>query len=92
MNKYVVKVTHVFSNLVETEAENKDAARKNAMELISSEGAEFKNYYEATIPPENWDVITKEEFEKLKMEVKDQLENQNSQIKANEQDSNIITL
>lgn len=73
MNKYVVKVTHVFSNLIETEASNEDEARKNAMELISTDGVEFKNYYEATIPPENWNVISKEDFEKMKSDIENKL-------------------
>lgn len=82
MNKYVVKVVHVFSNLVEVEASSEEGAREKAMEYIS-ENNDLKNYYEATIPPENWHVIEKEEFDKIKAEVE-------NTIKPKEEKSNII--
>ena len=67
MNKYVVKVANVFANYIEVDAENEEGAKEAAKNLLSKEDliSAFKHYYEATIPPEHWGVITKEEFDKL---------------------------
>lgn len=86
MNKYVVKVVHVFSNLVHVEASSEEDARQKAMEYISNDKTNLKNYYEATIPPENWHVIEEEEFNKIKAEAEEKLKVKS----ASEEKSNII--
>jgi nitrogen regulatory protein PII-like uncharacterized protein len=65
--KYVVKVINVFANYVEVDAENEEKAKEAAKNILSSEDItqSFKHYYEATIPPEHWGVLNKEEFDKL---------------------------
>jgi hypothetical protein len=70
MNKYVVKVANVFANYIEVDAENEAAAKDAAKDVLNKEDIvkSFKHYYEATIPPEHWGVITKEEFDKLQEE------------------------
>jgi hypothetical protein len=70
MNKYVVKAINVFANYIEVDAENEEGAKEAAKNLLSKDDivTSFKHYYEATIPPEHWGVITKEEFDKLQKE------------------------
>ena len=68
--KYVVKVVNVFANYIEVDAETEEGAKEAAKNLLSTEDIvrSFKHYYEATIPPEHWGVLTKEEFDKLQEE------------------------
>lgn len=73
MEKYVVKVIHMFSNLVEVDGTSEDDARHNALNKIQNSREEFKHYYESTLPVENWAVITKSDFEKVKEQVKEKL-------------------
>lgn len=80
MNKYKVKVIHVFNELLEVEAESEAQAQEKAAGILISEGFQGNPQYETTIPPENWPVITEEEFNKIVAE----------QIKK-EEPSNIIT-
>lgn len=70
MEKYVVKVINVFSNLVPVEATSKEEAREKAKELLLNKETEnkFQHIYENTLPPENWAVITQSEFDKMRDE------------------------
>lgn len=77
MNKYKVKVTHVFSELIEVEAENEEGAKAAARKQIESEDRTARPMYEATIPEEHWPVITEDDFNKL---VAEQQEKQSSNI------------
>jgi hypothetical protein len=86
MDKYIVKVVHVFSNLVEVEAESEDDARHKALENVQNTKEELKNYYESTLPIENWAVIEKTEFDKIKAEVEEKIKAK----KSNEEEPNII--
>lgn len=74
MNKYVVKVSSVFSNIIEVEAEDEHGARAKAQEILEDNSVKgdgsLKHYYESTLPPEHWPVITQEKYEQLKEEVK----------------------
>jgi hypothetical protein len=65
MNKYKVKVIHVFNELLDVEAESPEQAQEKAKDLLVSEGYQGAPQYETTIPPENWPVITQEEFDKI---------------------------
>jgi hypothetical protein len=75
-NKYVVKIANVFANYIEVEAKDEESAKEVAKEIINKEDIvkSFKHYYEATIPPEHWGVITKEEFDKLQAQEKEAAE------------------
>jgi hypothetical protein len=73
MNKYKVKITHVFSELIDVEAENEESAKLEAKKLIESEDRAARPAYEATIPEEHWPVITEEDFNKLVVEQKEKL-------------------
>lgn len=79
MNKYVVKVSSIFSNIVEVDAEDEDMARIKAKDFLESledqENPEkLRHYYESTFPPENWAVITQEKYNELKEQVKSEIE------------------
>lgn len=77
--KYVVKVSSVFSNLIDVEAENEDEARvaaKEFLETSSEDGESMRHYYESTLPPEHWPVITQEKFDELKKQVEESVDSQ----------------
>lgn len=87
MNKYVVKMAHIFSTIAEVEAANKEEAVDKAEQwfLDAETKDDSKLYYEATVDKKNWAVLTSEEYEELKAKVKAELE-------ANKEEaSNIIT-
>jgi hypothetical protein len=68
-NKYVVKILHFFANYIDIAADNEEQAKQKVKDILNKEDiiSKFKHYYEATIPEENWGVITKEEFDKLQL-------------------------
>lgn len=70
MEKYVVKVINVFSNLIPVEATSQDEAREKAKELFLNKENEgkYQHLYENTLPSENWAVITQAEFDKMRDE------------------------
>lgn len=90
MDKYVVKVVHVFSNLIETDAASEEEARHNALKLLENSDQQFKNYYESTLPPENWAVLLKSDFDNIKAQVEEELKTKELEEKANEEKPNII--
>lgn len=65
MTKYKVKVIHIFNELLEVEAENPEQAQEKARDILLANDYQGSPGYETTIPPENWPVITEEEFNKL---------------------------
>lgn len=75
MEKYMVKVSSIFSNIIEVEAENEDMARSKAVDFIKNaknmdeEDEAVRHFYESTFPPENWAVITKQKYEELREQV-----------------------
>lgn len=92
MNKYVVKVSSIFSNIIEVEAEDEDMARVKAREFLENRNEkdgnndgdqQIRHYYESTFPPENWPVITQDKYNELKEQVK-------STIAGEEEPNNII--
>jgi hypothetical protein len=91
MNKYVVKVVHVFSNVIETDAASEEEARHNVLELLEKENnnQSFNNYYESTLPPEDWAVILKSDFDNIKAQVEKELKTNGVLEKANEETPNI---
>lgn len=98
MNKYVVKVSSIFSNIIEVEAQDEEMARVKAREFLENRNEDAENndneksvrhYYESTFPPEKWPVITQEKYNELKAEIEKSLEEVSEN--ANEEQSNIIT-
>jgi len=81
MNKYKVKVIHIFNEVLDIEAESEEKAKEEAANKLMSEGYEGSPSYETTIPPENWPVISEEEFNKIVAE----------QVEEVKESSNIIT-
>ena len=86
MNKYVVKLTHVFSTIAEVEGANKEEALDAAEKwfLDSKSQDDTKLYYEGTMDKNGWAVLTLEEYEELKNKIKEEIENKESE-------NNIIT-
>jgi hypothetical protein len=64
MNKYKVKVTHVFSEVIDISANNEEDAREKAKEYLSKE-EEMKASYEATLPPEHWAILSQEKYDEM---------------------------
>lgn len=85
MNKYFVKMVHIFSTLAEVEAEDKDGAIEAAERWFVDTESEkdTKLYYEATMDKKNWAVLTKEEYQELREKIQKELE-------AQENTNNII--
>lgn len=83
MKKYVVKISSVFSNIIDVEAEDEQDARDKARMILEDKdksdddgnNPRFKHYYESTFPPEHWPVITQEKYEELKKEVQEMADN-----------------
>lgn len=75
MNKYVVKISHVFSTIAEVEAANKEEAIEAGEKWFTSNETkdDSKLFYEGTLDKKNWAVLTIEEYEALKEQVKDQM-------------------
>lgn len=77
MNKYMVKVINLFASVVEVEAESEDGAREKAKDfLLNSEEEDRPTFYEGTLPPKDWAVITKEKYDELKAKIESDLKEQ----------------
>lgn len=87
MNKYKVKVTHLFAEVLDVEAETEDEAKAKVAETIQSNEFQSQPQYETTIPPEHWKAITEEEFQKLVKSFAEQMQKENE----SKEESNIIT-
>jgi hypothetical protein len=76
-NKYVVKVMNLFSNLIEVEAENEQEAKEKAKDIVTNKEKEedVALHYEATLPEEYWGILSKEDFDRLLEEQKNQEDN-----------------
>ena len=86
MNKYKVKVTHLFAEVLDVEAENPEDAKQKVTEILQKEDYQLQPQYETTIPPEHWKVITEEEFQKLIQSFAEEMQKE-----QNKEESNIIT-
>ena len=80
MNKYRVKVLHVFHEILEVEGETPEAARESAIDIIKDENHKNNLGYESTIPAEHWGVISEEDFQNMVKDFKDKLEKEQSNI------------
>lgn len=87
MNKYKVKITHVFSEVVDVSANNEEEAKEKAKEYIQKEN-EMKATYDVTLPSEHWAVISEEQYNEMVKQFEAELENQKN---SNKEESNIIT-
>jgi hypothetical protein len=88
MNKYKVKISHVFSEVLEIEAANEEEAKEKAKAELQKEERELKPQYEATIPSEHWAVITEEKYNEMVKQFEAELAKQQE---GNKEESNIIT-
>jgi hypothetical protein len=88
MNKYIVKVAHLFSELIDVEAETPEQAKEKAEEILKDQNRDSDPSYETTIPPENWPVITEEEYNAILKAYESEV---GKVIETNKEESNIIT-
>jgi hypothetical protein len=86
MNKYKVKVSHVFSEVLDIEALNEEEAREKALATLKNEDYKSAAHYETTIPTEHWPVITEEKYNEMIAKFEAELKTQ-----ENKEESNIIT-
>jgi hypothetical protein len=84
MNKYKVKITHVFSEVLDIEAANEDEAKQKAIDTLKDENYQGAPHYETTIPAEHWAVISEDQYNEMVKQFKEKMEQK-------EEDSNIIT-
>jgi hypothetical protein len=84
MNKYKVKVTHLFAEVLDVEAETVEEAKTKVVEIIQSNEYQSQPQYETTIPSEHWKVITEEEFQEL-------VKSFEKELSLNKEESKIIT-
>jgi hypothetical protein len=88
MNKYKVKVTHVFSEILNVEAANEEEAKNKANEKLQDEKRALEPRYETTLPSEHWIVITEEQYNEMVKQFEAELAKRKE---ANQEESNIIT-
>jgi hypothetical protein len=87
MNKYKVKISHVFSEILDVEAENEEAAREKVKKDLIKEDRSISPKYETTLPPEHWPIITEEKYNEMLENLQQELDNQKEE---NKEESNII--
>ena len=80
MNKYKVKVSNIFGEVFNIEAENQEEAKQKVVELMQKEDFQLQAGYETTFPSEHWKVITEEEFQELVKSFNKQMEKEESNI------------
>ena len=84
MNKYKIKISHVFSEILDIEAASEDEAREKAKIELEKEDRPAAPQYETTLPVEHWPVITEEKYNEMVEKYKEELGKQ-------EEESKIIT-
>jgi hypothetical protein len=84
MNKYKVKITHVFAEVLDIEAANEEEAKEKARLELEREDRPAAPQYETTLPLEHWPVISEDKYNEMVEKYKEELGKQ-------EEDSNIIT-
>ena len=88
MNKYKVKVTHVFSEVLGVEAANEEEARTKVRTGLQDQERKAVPQYETTLPSEHWVVITEEKYNEMVKQFEAELAKQQEE---NKEESNIIT-
>jgi len=74
-NTYMVKIVNLFSIIMEVEASSEEDARVQAHKQYTLDPEENRRaFYEATLPPNQWSVITKEKYDELKAKVEAEME------------------
>ena len=86
MNKYKVKVLHLFAELIDVEAKNQEEAILSVSESIQKNNHDSKAQYEMTFPPNQWPIITEEKYlEMIQAELEKRAKAESTE------ESNIIT-
>jgi hypothetical protein len=88
MTKYKVKVTHVFAEVLDVEADNEEDARSKVHDELQNQERSAMPQYETTLPPEHWRVITVEKYNEMIKKFEAELAKEKE---GNKEPSNIIT-
>jgi hypothetical protein len=88
MNKYKVKISHVFSEVLDIEAASEEEAKEKALAELNDEKRKAVPQYETTIPAEHWPVITEDKYNEMVVQFKEEFAKQQE---GNKEESNIIT-
>lgn len=83
MNKYKIKISHVFSEIIDVEAANEEEAREKAKIELQREDRPAAPQYETTLPVEHWPVITEDKYNEM-------IEKYKEELAKSEEESNII--
>jgi hypothetical protein len=88
MNKYKVKVTHIFSEVLDVTAINEEEAKQKVQTELQDQNRKAVPQYETTMPPEHWPVITEDKYNQIVEQFEAALAKQQEE---NKEESNIIT-
>jgi FtsZ-interacting cell division protein YlmF len=88
MNKYKVKVTHVFAEVLDVEADNEEDAKSKVHDQLQNQERSAMPHYETTLPSEHWRVITEEKYNEMIKKFEAELAKEKE---GNKEPSNIIT-
>ena len=88
MNKYKVKISHLFSEVLDVEAANEEKAKEKAKDVLEKEDRPAAPQYETTLPMEHWPVIPEEKYNEMVEQYKEELAKQGE---VNKEEPNIIT-
>jgi hypothetical protein len=69
--KYMVKVYDVFATFFDMEAESKDEAKSKVLELIMAGEVRQESFFETTLEPELWQVLSFDDITKQKEDFKE---------------------
>lgn len=70
----MVKVFDVFSTFFDVEAESKEEAKNKVLDMIKSEEIRQESFFETTLEPELWQVMSFDEISKQKEDFKEKYE------------------
>ena len=87
MNKYKVKISHLFSEVLDVEAANEEEAKEKVKAVLQSEERPASPQYETTLPMEHWPVIPEEKYNEMVEQYKEELAKQGE---INKEEPNII--
>jgi hypothetical protein len=87
MNKYKVKVSHIFSEILDVEAASEEEAREKAVTELKNEERKVSPQYENTLSAEHWPILTEEKYNEILEKFEAELAKQQEE---NKEESNII--
>jgi len=74
MDKYLVKVFDVFATFFDVNAESKEDAKNKVLEMIKTGEIRQESFFETTLEPDLWQVMSFDEINKQKENFKEKYE------------------